>query len=118
MGEKGIFFNHTFQSAAAATGNGTAMDVDGLSLVGLQITGTFSATVTIEGSVDGTNYVAIRSLNLNTGAVASAPTAAGVFQVPVSGLAKLRARVSAYTSGTVTVTGRGVFGAPGFALTS
>lgn len=109
-------FNETLQAAAGATGNGTAMDVGGLAVVALQVTGTFVGTVTIEGSVDGTNYVAIRSLNVATGGVITTAAAELVAQVPVAGLSTLRARVSAFTSGAITVIGKGVTSSPGMAL--
>lgn len=94
------------QTAAAATGNGVVADVSGVSAVLVQITGTFSATVTFEVSLDGTNYVAVEATNLGDRSVSSAPTAAGIWVVPVAGAAKMRARVSTYASGNVTVTSR------------
>lgn len=118
MGDKGLVFHKTLQDAAAATGNGTAMDVGGLSTVGVQVTGTFVGTITWEGTIDETNWVAVRALNLNTGAVATTATAAGLVQIPVAGLSQLRARVSAYTSGSITAVARGIFASPGYALTS
>lgn len=98
----------TLQSAAAATGNGTEADVKGLTALALQVTGTFSATVTWEGTLDGTNWIAIVVLNRNAGTQATTATAAGLYLANVAGLALFRARVSAFTSGAVTVTGRGV----------
>lgn len=95
------------QSAAAATGNGTALDCslpnDGFEAAVLQVSGTFSATVTFEATVDGTNWIAVQGTNLNSSAAASTATAAGLFRFDVRGLVQLRARVSAYTSGNVTV---------------
>lgn len=106
MSDKVICWNDTLQSGATATGNGTAMDVGGLSIVGLAVEGITTATVTIEGSIDGTNYYAVRAYNPTAGSVASAVTADGIWVVPVAGLDKLRARVSAYTAGTIVVTGK------------
>lgn len=109
-------FKTTLQSAAAATGNGTAMDVEGLAVVGIQVTGTFSGTVTFEGTTDGTNYVAVRTYNHADGAKATTVTAPALLQIPVAGLKNLRARVSAYSSGAITVVGLGVTNSPGMAL--
>jgi hypothetical protein len=92
------------QSAATGTGNGTAVDVTGVSRVGVQITGITTATVTFEGTVDGTNWVAVGLPAAATGTIASAPTADGVWFGTVAGLRLFRARISAYTSGTITVT--------------
>lgn len=96
------------QSAAAATGNGAALDISqpgkgGFSTVVFQLTGTFTATVTFEGTVDGTNWGAIQVVPTATGTAATTATGTGLFRADVRGLAKVRARVSAYTSGNVTV---------------
>ena len=74
--------------------------------------------MTFEGTIDDDNWVAVRAFNLNDGSVGTTAAAAGLFQIPVSGLSKLRARVSAYTSGAVTAVGKGVTGPSGYALTS
>lgn len=108
MTDKTMVFNETLQSGATATGNGTAMSVGGLATVGLAVEGITTATVTIEGSIDGTNYYAVLAYNPTAGSVASAVTADGIWIVPVAGLDKLRARVSAYTSGTIVVTAKGM----------
>lgn len=104
---------HTLQSAAAATGNGTALDfvdtsTDGAEYLTLQISGTFVGTVTFEGSVDGTNYAAVLVSN-SAGSAAATATAVGIFTADVRGLKYFRARVSAYTSGAITVVGRVVW---------
>lgn len=114
---KGINFHHTFQSAAGATGNGTAFEVGGLAMVTIQVTGTFSGTVTFEGTIDGSNWVAVLARKVTDGATGTTATAAGIYQVPVSGLGQLRARVSAYTSGSITAEGRGVFASQGMHFT-
>ena len=95
------------QAAAAATGDGTALSVAGFSSVALQLSGTFVGTVTWEGTVDGANWIAlaVADLNSTTRARATTATAPGLFLLDgVGGLQRLRARVSAYTSGNVTVT--------------
>jgi len=98
----------TLQSAAAATGNGTVLTVDGYSAVILTVSGTFVGTVTFEGTEDGTNYSALSALQLGTNTIATSTTTTGLFEVTVAGLVNVRARVSAYTSGNITVTGHAV----------
>ena len=49
----------TLQSAAAADGNGTAFDVKGAARVTVQVSGTFTATVTFEGTVNNDTWVAL-----------------------------------------------------------
>ena len=93
----------TLQDAATAAGNGSIFVVEDLATVVLQVSGTFSATVSFEGTVDGTNWVAVRAQNLATGVAATSTTSAGLFRLTVAGLAKIRAPISSYTSGSITV---------------
>lgn len=109
----------TLQSAAAATGDGTAMDVKGLVEVAMQVLISNTATVTFEGTIDGTNWVAVQAKNIGTGAAASTLAASGIVVMPVGGLSFVRARISAFTSGTVTVYGAGLpVGAAGGLVTA
>jgi hypothetical protein len=91
------------QVNAAATGNGATMPVLGSSTVSFQVSGTFSATVTFEGTVDEATWVILPAVNVATGAVAATATAAGVYQADCAAFGHVRARVSAYVSGSVTV---------------
>jgi hypothetical protein len=59
----------------------------------IQVTGTFTATLEVEGTADGTTWDGI-STDI---------TAAGKVQLNVAGLRKIRLRCSAYTSGTASV---------------
>jgi hypothetical protein len=92
------------QAAAGATGNGVTINVAGMSRLGLQVTGTFVATVTFEVSIDGSNWVAFNVVPAASATPASTATAPGVFLGNVAGFALFRARVSAWSSGAVTVT--------------
>jgi hypothetical protein len=67
-------------------------------------------TVNFEVTEDGTNYSAINAVQLGTTTIASSTTTAGVtlWEMPVGGTVSVRARVSAYSAGTVTVTGHTV----------
>lgn len=95
------------QNAATATGNGTALDVDGFGTAVLQVTGTFVGTITFEGTVDDSTWVTISVLNMN-GAQQQTATGAGAYFVPTGGMRRIRARISAYTSGSVTVDGAAI----------
>lgn len=101
---------HIFQSGATATGNGTAVDCTPVAdgpyySATVQVQGITTATVTWEGTIDGTNWVAVRATNLNSGSDATTATADGIYRLTVLGFNQVRARISAYTSGTITVTG-------------
>lgn len=94
------------QNAAGATGDGTPLSAAGCSSVALQLTGTFVGTVTFEGTVNGADWVAVAVADLasTTRARATTATAPGLFLLDgVGGLQQVRARVSAWTSGTITV---------------
>lgn len=93
------------QDAAGATGNGETLNVQGKENAAFQVKGTFVGTVTWEGTIDGLNWSVVRVTPLATGTVATTTTTAGLFQIAVQGLHALRARISAYTSGTITVLG-------------
>jgi len=103
---KGTVAVATLQNAVSATGNGTDFIVDGYGVATLQITGTFVATVTFYGSVDGTNFINIPAQNRNTGERALTTTTTGLYEIDCRGLQKIRASVT-WTSGTsITIVGR------------
>ncbi len=100
------------QNAAVATGNGTPLytaDAESgtYAVVALQVTGTFVGTVTFECTIDGANWVPLEMKSIGASVtVATSATAPGIWVATVLGLSQVRARVSAYTSGSVTVQGR------------
>jgi hypothetical protein len=61
----------TLQNAAAATGVGTAISMDGYDRLSLHVTGTFVGTVSFEGTIDDTNWF---SVGVKTAADATART--------------------------------------------
>lgn len=79
------------------------LGVSGLAHVAIQITGTFTGTVTFEASIDGITYVALNMTPPNSVTPATTATAAGLWTGNVGGLAIVRARCSAYTDGTIVV---------------
>lgn len=78
--------------------------------IGVQITGTYSGTLQFEVTIDGTNYVALPALNINTGAEATTTTGTGIFRFDVVGIMMARVRATAFASGTATVTIVGLAG--------
>lgn len=96
----------TFQSEATAAGAGTVADLGGkYSSLLVQVTGTFSGTVTFQASQDGTNYFDIQGTNKTSGTAATTATAAGLYEFKVNGVKRFRANVTAYTSGSITAVG-------------
>lgn len=103
-----LFFaqDAALQSGATANGNGTAMNVGGAATVGVEVTGTFGATVNFEGTVDGSNWYSLTGVNKATLNATTSPSAPGLYSVDVAGCDQFRARVSGYTSGSVSVTAK------------
>lgn len=106
----GEYQDQTMQSAAVATGNGTEMypvsATDGaFNTLTAQVQGITTATITWEGTRDGTNYKGFLMAPTTTGTGALTATADGIYRGTVTGLKKVRARISAWTEGTITVTG-------------
>lgn len=101
----------TMQNAATANGNGTAIVTTDLTTnamfggVGFQITGTFSATINFEVTFDGANWVSVMATSLADDSRAASTTTSGAYSILLNGAIQARARISNYTSGSVTVVG-------------
>jgi len=96
------------QNAATATGNGTALSLAGKTYAVVQVSGTFSATITWEMTVDGANWSAIAPADLGSTTRARELTTTvpkTVLFDALGGVSAIRARISAYTSGSVTAAG-------------
>lgn len=113
----GIAILSTMQDAAAATGNGTPAKItqrqgQSVGVLTAQVTGTFSATITWEGTLgvsstqSDNTWVSVPAENVATGMTATTATTTGVYRINAAGFSQIRARISAYTSGTVTVMGQ------------
>lgn len=93
-------------TVSAAEQAATVLGLPSPGAVAVQITGTLSATITFEATVDGTNWVAFNLLPAASTTAASTATAAGIWTADSKGIAGFRARCSAYTSGAPVVTVR------------
>lgn len=90
----------------AALNAEAVVDLSGHATLAVDVRGTFVGTAVFEGSVDGTNYIALAGYNVITAAYVSSVTAAANIVLNVAGYRRVRVRCSAYTSGTITVTMR------------
>ena len=102
------FRQFTLQDAAEATGNGEALVLTDAhrgaeSRFSLQVTGTFTGTVTFEATLDGTNWQACGLINYADDAADLTATAAGIFYLNCGGILQFRARISAISDGSITV---------------
>lgn len=86
----------------------TIIDSDGCSTVMLDLRGTFSMTIEVAGTVDGSNWTLIPVRPINVASVvyvaAVVGTTAGTWVGLCAGYRRIRARVTAYTSGAATTT--------------
>lgn len=82
------------------------VDCDGSGSVVLDLRGTFNLTVEVAGTVDGTNWTLIPLKPINVASklyvAAVAGSAAGIWAGSCAPYRKVRARVTAYTSGSAT----------------
>jgi hypothetical protein len=80
------------------------IDADGCGTAMLDLRGTFSMTVELSGTVDGTNWTLIPVMQINAASrnilAAIAGTVAGTWIAPCAGFRKIRARVTSWTSGS------------------
>ena len=97
--------NTTMQNAVGANGNGTNLDVDEYATATLEVRGTFGATINFEQSADDTNWYPILATK-HDGTTGSTTTTTGLYEVKTSAIKSVRARVSGYASGSVTVVGK------------
>lgn len=97
----------TLQNAAAAVGDGTLLNMKAFKGLLIEITGTFTATVTFEATIDDTNWFAVGLKTAADGAAVTSATAPGAFKLPNDvTISQFRARISAFTLGAVTVKAR------------
>jgi hypothetical protein len=103
----------TISIAATATSSGQLTNMNFASSATVQLTGTFVATVQVQVTVDGTNWVNITGSNSIVNVATSAYqasgnlTATGIYQIDTSGMVGVRVITTSYTSGTVTGSIRG-----------
>jgi hypothetical protein len=98
-----------------ALNGAVALALNGAGGAIIDLRGPFVATVTFQGTVDGTNWNALTAVPVTSGANAAAvstATLAGAWHVLTAGFAQIRAVATAFTSGTVTVSIRATANSP------
>lgn len=110
------------QTAVSGNANGTAVVVSGYASVMLSVTASVAmsggTTINFECQSNGT-FGAVSALKLGTTTVATTTTTTGDFQIAVGSYLTCRARISAYSGGTMTVVGYPSVMAPAsFTITS
>lgn len=103
----------TLQNAATASGNGTNMAVGGMSSVIFAVNCSVSCaggtTINFEASDATTNFTSVTAVQVGTGTLATSVAnqnsgSVTFWQTPIGAFVNIRARISGYSSGTITVT--------------
>ena len=97
-------------AAAAAT---VVLTISGKSSASVQLSGTWVGTVTFEGTVDGTTWNNVNAVAATTSTPQPTTTVNGLYRLTPGGLSQIRANMTAYTSGSVTVAMRSGNGSGG-----
>ncbi|MCZ8512415.1 hypothetical protein O9H85_08205 [Paenibacillus filicis] len=95
----------TLQNAANALGNGNPLNTSGYGVAELAVSGTFVGTIIFEGQGPDGNWYAVNAFQRGTNSASPTASATGLYEVNARGLTSVRARISSYTSGSITVIG-------------
>lgn len=68
-----------------------------------QVVGTFVATLSFHGTMDGTTWVPVAGARLGSAGTAVFTTVQNVVRINATGLKSIRLRLTAYTSGSMTI---------------
>ena len=99
------------QNVASSLANGTSVlctqPTSSIGALTMQVVGITagSAIVSFEATLDNTNWVSVKAVNVTSGALSPTAEEDGIYRLSTSGFLRARARISSYTSGTVTITG-------------
>lgn len=94
---------NTGSGTIAALNGAVTLTIPTSASVALQVSGSWSATLIFEASVDGTTWFTVPVSTLSAGTVTTTTIVNGAFLAGVGGYQGFRVRASAYSSGTATV---------------
>lgn len=96
----------TLSNSLAALNDAATITVDAYASATIQVTGTYSGSLTFEGTIDGTNWVTIPFYLVSasgSNAFTTINSGTGMYVSNIGGLHQFRVRMSAYTSGAAVV---------------
>ena len=93
----------TTTGSISGSGQSVTFAVNAQSTVGIQVSGTFSGTILIKGSVDGSTYTPTTATSLSTGGLVSTITSSFTGQVNVAGFVSFQLTSVSWTSGTANI---------------
>lgn len=91
-------------------GPGTAQPIKGFKTLRLEVwgTGTFTVQIQVNNSSGSGTYYPVQVVNLSTMTALSNITAAGIYDIDVSGFSNVQANVTAISGGNVNAVGKWV----------
>lgn len=90
-------------SISALNGTVQASGLDNFGTAGIIITGTWTGTLSIQGSLNGTTFDLMLWQSISTNVLSSTTTSNGQFLVNVAGLKAIQVKMTSYSSGTADV---------------
>lgn len=96
------------QGSITAAGASIVLVVDGFVQAALQITGTWSGTLLVEATVDGSTYFTVDAIPIPASSSVSSITTNGQWLIQTAGFLEIRIRCSSYDAGTAQVSLRAV----------
>ena len=100
---KTIFADYILKSKISSANEQFGINTQGCPTGLIQISGTWSGTISFEAFADGGNFVAINGSAINGTALVTSTTTNGIFRFNTAGIIRLQARFSAYTSGAASI---------------
>lgn len=98
----------TGSGSLTASSQAVTLTLNGQANTAFQLTGTWTATVTFEASNDNTNWTSIYAYRASDNSISQTVTNStnnDIYRCTTAGFGYVRVRCSAYTSGTIAVTG-------------
>lgn len=97
--------DQTAVGSIAALSALVAVNTNGCATLNINILGTFVATMVVQGTLDGTNWINLNLFSITSGYVSiSSTSSVGAYYVPCAGFKQIRIISTAYTSGTANIT--------------
>jgi hypothetical protein len=92
----------------AIDGNNKRLNIEGMTVAAINITGTFVATVVFEYTINGSDWYSLSAKVIGDNIFESGATAAGKWIADVAGFSSIRVRCTAFTSGEIEIFMRGI----------
>jgi hypothetical protein len=90
-------------SGSITTNQSVSINSQGTATTMFAVTGSWTGTLVFEGSVDGTNFVAVSAENTSTGTLVASTTANGTFSVSSAGYQLVRIRGNTVATGSAAI---------------